>query len=79
MVEKLFDWLRSHNGYGKHMARHWLDLALYANNAGYASNPPWTIWGWCNWVLRAFDADMLIDSIDPTGLLRHVNPTRPQH
>ena len=43
VVEKLFNWLRAHNGYGKHMAWHWLDLALYANNAGYAGNPPQTI------------------------------------
>ena len=60
VVEKLFDCLRAYNGSGKHMARHCLELALCANNAGYAGNPLQTIWGWRNWVVRAFDGNMLI-------------------
>jgi hypothetical protein len=43
------------------MARHWLNLTLYSNSAGYVGNSPQTIWGWCNWVVRAFNAGMLND------------------
>jgi hypothetical protein len=60
-VEKLVDRLLSHDGYGEHMARQWLDLARYADSAGYADDPLRTIWGWRDWVVRAFDANMPFD------------------
>jgi len=60
-VEKLVDRLLAHDGYGEHMARQWLDLARYADSAGYADDPPRTIWGWRDWVVRAFDANMPFD------------------
>jgi len=60
-VEKLVDRLLAHPGYGEHMARQWLDLARYADSAGYANDPPRTIWGWRDWVIRAFDANMPFD------------------
>ena len=60
-VEKLVDRLLADEGYGEHMARQWLDLARYADSAGYADDPPRTIWGWRDWVVRAFDANMPFD------------------
>jgi hypothetical protein len=60
-VEKLVDRLLAHPGYGEHMARQWLDLARYADSAGYADDPPRTIWGWRDWVIRAFDSNMPFD------------------
>ena len=60
-VEHLVDRLLAHDGYGEHMARQWLDLARYADSAGYADDPPRTIWGWRDWVVRAFDANMPFD------------------
>jgi hypothetical protein len=60
-VEKLVDRLLAHDGYGEHMARQWLDLARYADSAGYADDPPRTIWGWRDWVVEAFDANMPFD------------------
>ena len=60
-VEKLVDRLLAHDGYGEHMARQWLDLARYADSAGYADDPPRTIWGWRDWVVRAFDSNMPFD------------------
>jgi hypothetical protein len=60
-VETLVDRLLAHDGYGEHMARQWLDLARYADSAGYADDPPRTIWGWRDWVIRAFDANMPFD------------------
>jgi len=60
-VEELVDRLLAHPGYGEHMARQWLDLARYADSAGYADDPPRTIWGWRDWVIGAFDANMPFD------------------
>jgi len=60
-VERLVDRLLVHDGYGEHMARQWLDLARYADSAGYADDPPRTIWGYRDWVVRAFDANMPFD------------------
>jgi hypothetical protein len=60
-VGSLVDRLLAHDGYGEHMARQWLDLARYADSAGYADDPPRTIWGWRDWVIRAFDANMPFD------------------
>ena len=60
-AEQLVDRLLAHDGYGEHMAREWLDLARYADSAGYADDPPRTIWGWRDWVVRAFDANMPFD------------------
>ena len=60
-VEKLVDRLLAHDGYGEHAARQWLDLARYADSAGYADDRPRTIWGWRDWVIRACDANMPFD------------------
>ncbi len=60
-VERLVDRLLAHDGYGEHQARQWLDLARYADSAGYADDPSRTIWGWRDWVVRAFDANMPFD------------------
>jgi hypothetical protein len=60
-VEQLVDRLLTHDGYGEHQARQWLDLARYADSAGYADDPHRTIWGWRDWVVRAFDANMPFD------------------
>ena len=43
--EKLIDRLLAKPSYGEHWARMWLDLARYADSAGYADDPPRTIWG----------------------------------
>ena len=60
-VERLVDRLLAHDGYGEHQARQWLDLARYADSSGYAEDQPRTIWGWRDWVVRAFDANMPFD------------------
>lgn len=60
-VERLVDRLLNHPGYGEHMARGWLDLARYADSAGYADDPPRTIWAYRDWVVRAFDANLPFD------------------
>ncbi len=48
-------------GYGEHWAREWLDLARYADSAGYPSDPGREIWVYRDWVIRALNANMTFD------------------
>ncbi len=47
--------------FGEHWARKWLDLARYADSAGYADDPERTIWAYRDWVIKALNQDMPID------------------
>ncbi len=55
------DTLLSKPSYGEHWARQWLDLARYADSAGYADDPPRTIWAYRDWVIRAINSNMPFD------------------
>ncbi|MBI4604927.1 MAG: DUF1553 domain-containing protein [Planctomycetes bacterium] len=60
-VERLVDRLLSSPAHGEHWARSWLDLARYADSAGYADDPPREIWAYRDWVIRATNADVPFD------------------
>ena len=60
-LERLVDRLCSRPTFGEHWARMWLDLARYADSAGYADDPPRTIWAYRDWVIRAINANMAFD------------------
>src|SRR6185312_16083558 len=59
--EKLVDDLLHRSSYGEHWARMWLDLARYADSAGYANDPPRTIWAYRDWVIKAFNDNKPFD------------------
>ena len=59
--ELLVDRLLKSSAYGEHWARAWLDLARYADSAGYADDPPRTIWGFRDWVIRAINDNRPFD------------------
>ncbi|MEO2012763.1 MAG: DUF1553 domain-containing protein [Fuerstiella sp.] len=59
--ENLVDDLLQRPSYGEHWARKWLDLARYADSAGYADDPPRTIWAYRDWVIKAFNNNMPFD------------------
>ena len=59
--EKLVDRLLAEDRYGEHWARIWLDLARYADSAGYADDPPRTIWAYRDYVIRSFNANKPFD------------------
>ena len=59
--ERLMDRLLADPAFGERWARPWLDLARYADSAGYASDPLRTIWLYRDWVIDAFNADMSFD------------------
>jgi hypothetical protein len=47
--------------YGEHWAREWLDLARYADSAGYPSDPGREIWAYRDWVIQALNRNMPFD------------------
>ena len=59
--EKLVDDLLRSSRYGERWAAMWLDLARYADSAGYADDPPRTIWLYRDWVITAFNDNMPFD------------------
>ncbi|MCA9246908.1 MAG: DUF1553 domain-containing protein, partial [Planctomycetales bacterium] len=59
--ERLVDRLLKKQSYGEHWARAWLDLARYADSAGYADDPPRTIWAYRDYVIRSLNANKPFD------------------
>ena len=60
--ERLVDRLLGSPAYGERWARVWLDLARYADSAGYGSDPlRLNIWPWRDWVIRALNDNMPYD------------------
>jgi hypothetical protein len=59
--ENLVDRLMASQAYGEHQARLWLDLARYADSAGYADDPTRTIWAYRDWVIDAFNENVPFD------------------
>jgi hypothetical protein len=59
--ERLVDRMLADPAFGERWARPWLDLARYADSAGYASDPLRTIWLYRDWVIDALNADMPFD------------------
>lgn len=47
--------------YGEHWARMWLDLARYADSAGYANDPLRDIWAFRDYVIRSFNENKPFD------------------
>ena len=59
--EKLVDRLLTSPHYGERQARHWLDLARYADSNGYTIDGKRSIWPWRDWLINAFNKDMPFD------------------
>lgn len=53
--QRLVDELLDSPAYGEHMARHWLDLARYADSNGYQYDTERTQWVWRDWVIDAYN------------------------
>ncbi|MCA9132544.1 MAG: PSD1 domain-containing protein, partial [Planctomycetales bacterium] len=60
--ERLVDRLLASPHYGERWAKHWLDLARYADTDGYSGEKfrPWA-WRWRHWVIDALNDDMPFD------------------
>ncbi len=59
--EKMVDRMLAKPAFGEHWARLWLDLARYADSAGYADDPPRTIWPYRDYVIKALNANKPFD------------------
>lgn len=59
--EKWVDRLMAKKAYGEHWARLWLDLARYADSAGYADDPLRTIWLYRDYVIESINANKPFD------------------
>jgi mono/diheme cytochrome c family protein len=59
--ERLVDRLLGSPAYGERWARHWMDLARYADSNGYSIDAPRQMWLWRDWVIRAFNEDLPFD------------------
>ena len=66
--------------YGEHWARQWLDLARYADSAGYPSDPGREIWAYRDWVIKALNRNQPFDQfvIDQMAGDLLPNPTEDQ-
>ncbi len=78
--EKLVDRLLASPAYGEHWARQWLDLARYADSAGYADDPPRTIWAFRDYVIRSLNANKPFDAFTVEQIAGDLlpNPTQEQ-
>jgi len=59
---RVIDRLLSSPAYGERWARHWLDVARYADSNGLDENTAFgNAWRWRDWVVRAFNDNLPID------------------
>lgn len=59
--EKAVDRLLADPAYGERWARPWLDIARYADSAGYAQDPERNIWKYRDWLIQALNANQPFD------------------
>ncbi len=78
--EKVVDRLLASPAYGEHQARQWLDLARYADSAGYADDPPRTIWAYRDYVIKSFNDNKPFDQFTVEQIAGDLlpNPTEDQ-
>lgn len=74
------DYFLARPAFGEHWARPWLDLARYADSAGYPSDPGREIWAYRDWVIRALNRNQPFDrfTIDQLAGDLLPNPTEDQ-
>jgi len=59
--ERVVDRLLASPHYGERWARHWLDLARYADTNGYEKDRPRSIWPYRDWVISALNRNLPFD------------------
>lgn len=77
--ERYVDKLLASPHYGERWARMWMDIARYADSAGYGSDPlRLNIWPWRDWVIHAFNQNVSWDKFSRLqlagDLLEHPAP-----
>lgn len=66
--------------FGERWARVWLDLARYADSAGYADDPPRTIWAFRDYVIKSLNENKSFDQFTIEQIAGDLlqNPTQEQ-
>lgn len=59
--ERVVDELLASPRFGEKWARHWLDLARYADSNGYQRDGFRTLWPYRDWVIKSFNSDKPYD------------------
>jgi len=59
--QRLVDGLLANPQFGERWARHWLDLARYADSHGFQRDDLRDLWAYRDWVIRAINEDMPFD------------------
>ncbi len=73
--EKLVDRLLKSPHYGERQARHWLDLARYADSNGFTVDGARSIWPYRDWVIRSLNDDLPFDRFTIEQLAGDLLPT----
>jgi len=78
--ERLVDRLLNSPRYGEQMARHWLDVARYADTHGLHLDNERQMWAWRDWVVRAFNDNQPFDAFTVDQIAGDLlpNPTQDQ-
>jgi hypothetical protein len=76
--ERQVDRLLASPHYGERWARHWLDLARYADSNGYSIDSPRTIWPYRDWVINALNRDLPYDRFTVEQLAGDLLPNATQ-
>jgi hypothetical protein len=76
--EKTVEKLLASPRYGEKWARHWLDLARYADSNGYEKDLPRDMWAWRDWVINAFNRDLPFDQFVIEQIAGDLLPTATQ-
>ena len=78
--EEIVAYYLSKPAFGEHWARQWLDLARYADSAGYPSDPGREIWSYRDWVIQALNDNKSFDQFTIEQLAGDLlpNPTDDQ-
>jgi mono/diheme cytochrome c family protein len=73
--EKIVDKLLASKHFGEKWARPWLDLARYADSAGYGSDPLRTnLWPWRDWVIDSLNRNIPYDQFVTLQLAGDIIP-----
>jgi hypothetical protein len=67
------------SAYGEHMARHWLDLARYADSNGYQYDTERQQWVWRDWVIDAYNRNKPFNEFTIEQLAGDLLPQASEH
>lgn len=73
--EKVVDRLLASPRFGEHWASMWMDLARYGDSQGYQKDPYRSIWMYRDWLIQAFNDNMLFDQFTIEQLAGDLLPT----